>query len=256
MNKLASFLPHEWHYRWQSNNTAIFSKFQVVKTAHNGDADGIIDYVNTWGYKIKLAQGEYAWIFNAHFWWKPYGPYQVNGFDGGGPSYDLTKNPSVQPVIQDQAEGSWRSREVTAMIDSITSSGALEDDTPIFITGDFNEPSHQDWTSDAVKAGLKVAEIPWPTSLKFTDIGLTDSYRSFYPDEVKYPGKTWASDDRKVPQDRIDFVYFGGSKVTVTNSQTMGPPGYEGTTTEDIEITDFGSDHKGVVSTFTINIVR
>ncbi|MNE77134.1 hypothetical protein D3C80_1734240 [compost metagenome] len=67
----------------------------------------------------------------------------------------------------------------------------MKENVPIFLTGDFNEPSHLDWTKRAAEAGLCQLKVEWPSTKSFTSIGLKDAYRTIYSNEVKYPGKTW-----------------------------------------------------------------
>ena len=63
---------------------------------------------------------------------------------------------------------------------------------PVFLIGDFNEPSHLDWTQAAANAGLHFGKkVDWPTSRAVTNAGLTDSFRQLRPDEINDRGKTW-----------------------------------------------------------------
>ena len=53
------------------------------------------------------------------------------------------------------------------MIDSVLQEIALEapSDAPVFLIGDFNEPSHLDWTAAAATAGQHFGwAVEWPTS--------------------------------------------------------------------------------------------
>ena len=82
---------------------------------------------------------------------------------------------------------------------------------PVFLTGDFNSPSHLDWTP-AVAAVRDDVPYPfdWPVSRALADAGFRDSYREVHPDPVAVPGFTWTpggleSDPNEV-HDRIDWV--------------------------------------------------
>ena len=49
-----------------------------------------------------------------------------------------------------------------------------------FLVGDFNEPSHLDWSAEAAAAGLHFGlAVPWPTSRTAEGAGLVDVYRAF-----------------------------------------------------------------------------
>jgi hypothetical protein len=139
---------------------------------------------------------------------------------------------------------------------------------PVFLTGDFNEASHLDWTAAAAAAGVHAAEVPWPASLAVTARGFKDSWREVYPNEVTHPGRTWSpvypstylnpGDDLAMqprpilePQDRIDFVYYTGSNVAAVESKRSGPPA--GDLVEELEIENYPSDHNAVTSTFRLS---
>ena len=106
---------------------------------------------------------------------------------------------------------------------------------PSFLTGDFNAPSHLDYTAAAVGTRKEVKyAVDWPVSQAMADAGFRDSYREAHPDPVKDPGFTWWAARPKVaawasnptakdPQDRIDFVYAAGpSKTRVQRDRRRG----------------------------------
>ncbi len=116
---------------------------------------------------------------------------------------------------------------------------------PVFLTGDFNAPSHRDQVR------------PWPVSLAVEAAGFKDSYRDLHPDAEKDPGFTWWAGrppvkgwnpDPKDPQTRIDYVYALGD-ATATSSRILGE---KGRAWVDIAIDPWPADHRGVVSTFTV----
>jgi len=122
---------------------------------------------------------------------------------------------------------------------------------PVFVTGDFNEPSHLDWTPRAAAAGLHKLAIQWPASSLFAGAGLRDSYRVAFPDEVKNPGYTWTPKPAKREvHDRIDFVMFhpGARRVTVKKVEIVG----EKAGAADIVFKNYPSDHRAVLATFEI----
>lgn len=98
---------------------------------------------------------------------------------------------------------------------------------PILLAGDFNEPSHLDWTNEAVRAGEQPLRVKYPTSSRLAAAGMQDLYRAVYPDPVAYPGHTWPArpltreyledlslgqikEQISTPTDRIDFIYGAG----------------------------------------------
>jgi len=136
--------------------------------------------------------------------------------------------------------------------------GLAERGIPVFLTGDFNSPSYQDWTEAAVgtRPFLSFA-LDWPISRAVTDAGFKDSWRQVYADPVAHPGLTWwaarpplesyapGGDD---PQDRIDFVWYAGP-AEARDSVIVGE---EGRADVSISVTPWPSDHRGVVSTFSV----
>ncbi len=218
----------------------------------------ILDTSFSHGIRVELSPGKEAYVFNIHLPATPYGPYQLASIPyGNWPFYDPNNAEDLISVVQDQ---SGRLNQVRGVLDEMEV--AIESGLPVFFTGDFNEPSHLDWTADAVAGGVKPAVVPWSTSLAVLGAGLSDSYRDIYVDEVVEPGNTWTprpseyafpndQENHPEPLDRIDFVYYGGLGVSVVSSGSVGP--VDGVS--NIEVADFGSDHRGVVSEFLLSDV-
>lgn len=243
---IANALGGTWNY-YNQGGKGVLSRYRVVDVATNNH-----------GVQLEFAPGHEAWVFNVHLPHAPYGPYQLNGIPyHGGTLYDPNKPSDITAVIQDQKDA--RGAQMDAALASMQTAGALDGDTPVFLTGDFNEASHLDWTAKANAAGVHVAEVAWPTSIKLADAGLKDSWRSVHPNEVADLGNTWSpildsssiNNGKPEPQDRIDLVYFGGTNVSAIDSRTVGPTG--GLVTEGVETADYGSDHNAVVSTMRIS---
>ena len=132
----------------------------------------------------------------------------------------------------------------------------MSEDIPVFLVGDFNSPSHLDWTADAVgQREYVTAEVPWPTTVAVDDAGLTDMYRSVYPDPVEAAGDTWPASRPFVPgynpgpkgrpSDRIDQMYSGGA-ITTTDIAIVGE---EKSPITEIPVSPWPSDHRAVVAT-------
>ena len=121
------------------------------------------------------------------------------------------------------------------------------------MVGDFNEPSHLDWTEEAALAGRHPMKVEYPNSKAMSKAGFADAYRTLYPDEIKHPGFTWSpmykTDDPTTHHDRIDFVYFKGKGVQLNAAKIVG----EHKETADIVISPYPSDHRAVVAAFTLS---
>ena len=126
------------------------------------------------------------------------------------------------------------------------------------MTGDFNEPSHLDWTQEAADATERTYDlkVEYPASKKMSSIGLVDAFRKVWPNEVLRPGYTWTSGapppnvGASEVHDRIDFVYYWGTGVQASDAVTVG---FDKTNTNtDIAITGYPSDHRAVLATFVL----
>jgi endonuclease/exonuclease/phosphatase family metal-dependent hydrolase len=129
-----------------------------------------------------------------------------------------------------------------------------KDGTPVFLTGDFNTPSHLDWTDAAKRAARIPFVVPWPTTVALAKAGLRDSYREANPDPLARLGITWtpgAPHPIEYPdagRERIDMIWTAGRSTTLA-SQVVGEPG--GPDVE-IGVAPWPSDHRAVVSTFRV----
>jgi endonuclease/exonuclease/phosphatase family metal-dependent hydrolase len=135
-------------------------------------------------------------------------------------------------------------------------------ESPVIVLGDFNCPSHRDWISDVTTEPRN-----WPATLALEEAGFQDSYRAVHPDPRAYPGLTWSPTElwnadlkRVEPQDRIDFIFHRGSRLTVLDSRThvTGTPA-PAEQHEDWEehprhrYNAWPSDHAAVITTYRVN---
>lgn len=127
--------------------------------------------------------------------------------------------------------------------------------TPVFLTGDFNTPSHLDWTAAVRQARPELTPyaLEWPVTALLAQAGLRDSYREAHPDPVARPGDTWSPGtpppvSAGVDPMRIDYVLAGGA-VRTLDSQLVGEAGGPDV---DIPLSAYPSDHRAVVSTFSV----
>ena len=145
-----------------------------------------------------------------------------------------------------------RTAEAQEYVDALAP--LIADDVPVFMTGDFNSPSHLDWTEEASAARDLPYALEWPASKAFADAGWRDSYRDANPDPAATPGLTWTAGQpppRMRPSetnDRIDWVLAAGPSTTVS-SQVVGE---QGGPDVGVGVSPWGSDHRGVVSEFSV----
>ena len=220
-----------WQYFDQGERTAILSRFPIVT---NTPAK--------WGVRVRVAEGREVWMFNAHLMHAPYQPYQLLGIPYADAPFIKTAADAVREAR------TARGGQVERLLAEVR--GPLASGMPVFLTGDFNEPSHLDWTPRAAAAGLCPLPVPYPSTRAVLDVGLQDSFRTVFPDEVMHPGRTWTPttqpDDPKDHHDRIDFVFHGGPALKVVRCDVVG----ENATNADVVVQPYPSDHRAVVATF------
>jgi endonuclease/exonuclease/phosphatase family metal-dependent hydrolase len=214
-----------------STRSQLVSKLPLIDPP---GANGMYEYV-------QVRPGEVVAISNVHLPSDPYGPYDVR--DGK----------TVEDVIK--LEQDTRMPMLQLRLDVLPE--LIAAGIPTFLTGDFNSPSHLDWTAATVGIRDHIKyPVPWPVTTAIVAAGFRDSYRELHPDPVADPGLTWWAGrplidgypDPSEPQDRIDVIYAAGPSTT----NDIRIVGEKGGPQVDIEIDPWGTDHRGVVGTFTV----
>jgi endonuclease/exonuclease/phosphatase family metal-dependent hydrolase len=213
----------DWHY---DERMHVVSRFPLVDPP---GAEGAYVFV-------EVEPGEVVAIANTHLTAEPYGPYELR--DGATPEAVLALEQATRlPEIENHL----------ARLAPV-----LGEDVPVFFAGDFNSPSHLDWTPATALARDIVVPLAWPVSLALADAGFRDSYRKAHPDPVAKPGFTWTAGGpesvRDEVHDRIDWVLAAGPAHTV-DSRIVGEAGGPDV---DIVVDPYPTDHRGVVSTFEV----
>ena len=218
-----------WHYNLQ--NYAI-SKFPILDPPN---ANRLFVYV-------EVRPGQVVALANVHLPSAPSGTELIR--DGG----------SLEDVIE--LENAVRLQSLIPFLDVLKP--VINNNTHVFLTGDFNAPSHTDWTEDMVGARpfLKYP-VNWPVSRATENAGFKDSWRVAHPNPKSDPGLTWwagrpplesYAPGENDPQDRIDFVWFAGASQ-VLSSELVGESGAQNVT---LSVSPWPSDHRAVVSTFLL----
>ena len=168
-------------------------------------------------------------IGNLHLTSTPYGPEAVR--DGKGPKRVLA------------LERSTRLPEIRPWLRRLARLGASG--TPTFLTGDFNSPSHLDWTA-ATAAASPAREVP--TGLARVERARPLRHPRPLPrrtDPIAWPGLTWTAGTpppriRRIETvDRIDWVMAAGPATTLA-SRLVGEVG--GPSVE-LGVSPWPSDH-------------
>ncbi|MGW0734211.1 endonuclease/exonuclease/phosphatase family protein [Streptomyces sp. NPDC002851] len=226
---------------WQSKGSlGIISRYPITSKAEtiSGGAGA--------GVRIRIdeATGQEVELWTAHLGYTPYGPYDA--------CFDQMP---VDEIMKREAE-SGRTGQATELATKLKDKIANADKTPVLLVGDFNSPSHLDWTDANKHCGY--GQVDWPATKIVADAGLKDSYRQAHPDPASDPATTWSpvypkhdgSTGDPEPQDRIDFINYAGSKLKVKDSQSFveGDP----KPVPDHADNEWPTDHAAVLTTFTV----
>lgn len=185
--------------------------------------------------------GTTVWLINIHLDDSPYQPYQLLGIPYGDAPFITTAAEAIRFATE------TRGPALALVTEAIAAAGAA----PVFITGDFNEPSGRDWTPEAVAAGLHPLAVRWPTTAALESLGIVDTYRAVHADPVARPAFTWtpmydegAPDDHP---DRIDFVFGRATDLMVRDAWIVGETGPR----SDLAVDPWPSDHRAVLAEVT-----
>ena len=212
------------------DSVAVLSRFPVIETFEHGA-------------RLALTEDETACVFGVHLSSSPYQPYQVR--DGAF---------SRGEDVGESAETA-RGREIDRVLAEIPT--RMKKGERVFLCGDFNEPSHLDWTDRSAAAGFHFKTmVPWPCSSKIIASGMEDSLRAVYPNECDFPAGTWttvpgegvggAADVINEVHDRIDFVYHAGGDIRPVAAEIIG----ENEKHSDLVVVPYPSDDRCVVGRF------
>lgn len=178
-------------------------------------------------------------VWSAHLGYTPYGPYDF-----------CQSHMTIDQVLQREAD-SGRTPQIIDIVNNIKPQLSNADKVPVLLAGDFNAPSHLDWTDASRSLHCNIGYVPWPTSKHPVDAGMVDSYRELYPDPVKNPADTWSPvhPAPAEPQDRLDFIYYhGGLKPVDSKPIMVGTPKPAPNTSNN----EWTSDHMAFITTFEV----
>lgn len=194
---------------------------------------------------IEVKPKQFIAMANVHLPDEPYGPELVKK---GATTAQVEQNerevrlPTALPVINALAQ-------------------LAKQHVPVFLTGDFNSPSHLDWTKQTVNVLTNHHYVVnWPVAKIAVSNGFVDSYRVIHANPVLSSGFTWPAGRPQVKNtmdnfnpssddlaDRVDFIYV--SNATVVESHLVGEPHYKDVS---ISVSPWPSDHRAVVSRFEL----
>jgi exodeoxyribonuclease-3 len=218
-----------YHYYDQTKSSVALWANAVISRYPIGKATS-----NDLGVEIDV-QGRKIAVFNIHLADFPYQPYQLTNIEYGTAPYLKTEVEAIAAATAARGAG------VDILERDLKEFGDAE---ATFVFGDFNEPSHLDWTAEAVAAKLQPLVVRYPTTRRMERLGFVDLFRAKNADVVAKPGFTWtptsepsATDDH---HDRIDFTFGKAANLVVVEAGIVG----EKTPEADIVVTPWPSDHR------------
>lgn len=256
------------YYSFYSYDSGLLSKHPIT------DSTAVLPEKNDHGSIYRMVasvNGQQIAVYTAHLDYLNDAYYNVRGYDGSTWK-EIPIPETVQEVlaINDASQRDDAIREFVKAAKKDIAEGRM-----VILGGDFNEPSHLDWTRETKDLydhnGLIV---PWTVPLILDNNGFVDAYRTLYPNVLDYPGFTFPSDNEKVPtqklawapksdeRDRIDYIFYSPHpQLELKNAAIFGPQGSivknqrKKETSKDpfIEPLDtWPTDHKGVFVTFLL----
>lgn len=225
--RLADALGYTLYLR--SSNLSVLSRFPI-RAVHD-----LFQPFNFGGVTLELTPGQLIAAFSL---WIHYLP------DYGGQMRDAATEalPTADELVTAEMEtrGAEAEAIVGALTPILTADSAGAGGIPVIVAGDFNSPSHLDWT-EATRQRHRDLVVPWPASATMARAGFIDAFRSVHPDPQSHPGITWSPRWGEAWQDRIDYVYFTGDGVMCTAARVI-----------DEHPVDWPSDHAAVLTTLVL----
>jgi len=233
-----------WYYRSNiSGSLGLISRYPIT--------DQTISAGIARGFKVKITSSplQEVILMDCHLDYTDYGPYaaQLSG--------------ATEASVLVEENSSERDEQIAAIMTGMSGILNNSDNIPVFLTGDFNAPSHLDWTPATSATHGGVGNVAWPTSNAVINAGMTDSFREVNSNPATIPGDTWSPVFQGTePQDRIDFVYYKGGAVKpldsiVYTTAVENTVGAWGSSTTPLLNNTWPSDHAAVVTTFRLKPV-
>ncbi|KAJ1356964.1 hypothetical protein KIN20_014960 [Parelaphostrongylus tenuis] len=249
VNNLTSLLGNEWtsiYHRYRDMpDVAIITKHEIQLNSYTNTSRGI-------GVRILIDSWYFVNMWSVHLDYLSYGPYAaynklVTSMDqimaGENPKSGQGRQGNMEELKNNSKMATWirKSKYV-----------------PVIVAGDFNTPSHLDWTV-MTKRKHGGWSVMWPATKIMSDMHFIDSYRELHPNADTDPGYTWSTVNKFMeqwdytipePQDRIDYIFYQGDispirSFVYAGSEPLLPIPHQYNN-------DYPSDHYAVVTDFDV----
>ncbi|KAK6045825.1 hypothetical protein COOONC_16670 [Cooperia oncophora] len=187
-------------------DTAILTRHEFYPNSYTDTSTGI-------GIRILVDSLFFVNFWSVHLNYLPYGPYAA--FNKMVTSKDQILAVEKLPSGREQNVKELRNNS------RMTAWRRKADIIPVIVSGDFNSPSHLDWTEET--RGIHNGwQIEWPATKLMEEMNFIDSFRKLHSFDQD-PGFTWSTVDKwnsqyniSEPQDRIDFIFYQGREKILT----------------------------------------
>lgn len=190
----------ETYYSFYTYDTGLLSRYPIT------DSLTVFPEKNDHGSIYRLTadiNGQKIAVYTAHLDYLDDAYYNVRGYDGS--TWEEIPIPTTVEEVLKRNVASQRDDAIRLFIEQAKKDRAAG--YTIILGGDFNEPSHQDWTEETKDLyDHHGFVIPWTVPVLLDEAGLKDAYREFYPDVLNYPGFTYPSDNPAKPADKITWA--------------------------------------------------
>jgi len=130
--------------------------------------------------------------------------------------YQLRDTPEMEDaeLLKSESERSSRLSQARALLAEVERVAREDPDLPLLVGGDFNCPSHLDWTEDAARVFRNRRALQLPVSLAMVEAGFADTFRVVHPNPIHRPGITWTplfrgtGAPKAATFERIDRLYL------------------------------------------------
>lgn len=132
-------------------------------------------------------------------------------------------------LLESEFVRSQRLPQAKRIIAQLETLGHLDLSIPLLVGGDWNTPSHLDWTLDTSRVYKRRRLLDLPVSLAMAEAGFIDTFRTVHPNPVQRPGLTWSpmyrtSGGKDQGFERIDRLYIHDSDAA-NNGEDDGEEG-------------------------------
>lgn len=259
------------YYSFKSKDSGLLSKYPI------SDSVTIFPEQDDHGSMYKLVatlpEGQKVSVYTTHLDYTNCAYYRVRGYDGSTWAELPEPDTDLASIMADNV-ASQRDDAIRLFIADAAKDA--EAGNLIFLAGDFNEPSHMDWT-EATKdsADHHGLVVPWTVTTLLDEAGYADSYRVKYPNPVTHPGYTYPADcpgaqmkqllwaPKADERERIDFIFYRPDKrLKLKDIAIFGPQGSVRRGERMVESSqdpfllpstdNWPTDHKGVLATFRV----